>query len=315
MERKKRLHHTKRGWGLLIGFLGLLLIVVVALSFFLDKTPVVSVSIASDPVLVVSWERVDNSFHIVSVPSDTVIEGTHGFNRYSLESLWNMGTIEKRSATVFQESVEEFLGVPVSFYLGGKNHQLLSKQDPMSSMHEIFSPKGIVSFYRGAFASNMSPVTFFRMAWAFMRVRPDNVQRVDLAPLRISETLPDGSEAFTIDPAAVDERLGTLFEETNLRQEAVSVSILNTTATPAIATRVARVLGHIGILVIAVGNDEPAISQCMMYGEKKQLQTATAARIADLYHCKMNEEKKSQSRADLTVRVGSEFESRFLPFR
>lgn len=265
--------------------------------------------IVGDPVTVLSWDKKNNTFTILSLPSDTTIEAVHGYGQYSLESLWKLGDIEGKAGTVLAQSMEELLAVPLRGYIGGKNHTLLPKTDPRAIVKEIFS----LGLLNGTYATNISPASFWSLSWAISRSHPEDFRIIDLSTSVVDRTLPDGSIVHMADTNRMDQKIGEGFEDEAIRKEAISIAVLNTTSVPSLGTRVARLMGHVGMLVITVGNDRPTIAGCTMHGVKKMLASQTARMVRELYGCEQKDQAEGD-RADLTVRIGTVYQARFLPF-
>jgi hypothetical protein len=101
-----------------------------------------------------------------------------------------------------------------------------------------------------------------------------------------------------------------MFENDVLRKEGLSVALYNTTSVPALGNRASRILTNAGILVVTVGNDEPAISQCEVAGSAKPLSSKTAAYMLGIFGCRKIVLQEG-TRADLTIRLGSDYAKRF----
>ncbi|MDO8451881.1 MAG: LytR C-terminal domain-containing protein, partial [bacterium] len=84
----------------------------------------------------------------------------------------------------------------------------------------------------------------------------------------------------------------------------------NTTSVPLLAQRVARLLGHVGAVVVSVKNDLEETAACTISGEDTALDSETARFIEVHYGCSHSEEEGDDA-SDLTVRIGSSYASRF----
>ncbi len=315
---EKRRLQRKKGFNfrVLLVLLPILLAVIFGVIWFGGIHTVgsrMTVVLVGDPVTIVSRDATDGSFLVVSLPATAVVDSVHGYGQYSLESLWKLGSIEGKVGTVLSQSIEELFGVPVPWYVGRNNHTLVGKSsDPLTLVKSVFSVPAVLEFFRGAFVTNMSPREFLTFAWVFSQRKPDNVKIIDLARTLVSRTLADGSSVLLADTNSVDQAVGNMFEDSAIRKEGLSVAVFNTTSVPSLGTRVSRMLSHAGELVVFVGNGRPTIGACLVTGGKKVLASRTAAFIAAQYGCR--KEEGTEPRADLTVRIGTDYQSRFLPF-
>lgn len=315
MERRSRNHKPGTWVRYIIFSLPVLLLVLLLVAWFGSIRNVgnrMTVVLVGDPVTIVSWNKRDNSFLLVSLPSQAVIDSVHGYGNYSLESLWKLGSIEGKEGTVLSESIEELFGAPVPWYIGRKNHVLLGKKDPLMQVKSVFSLPSMSSFFRGLYTTNMSPREFLTFALAFSRRKTD-IKIIDVERALIYQTLPDGSSQLVPDKNSVDQLIGDAFEDTAIRKEGLSVAVFNTTPISSLGTRVSRMLGHAGVLVVTVGNDRPTIGTCLLHGGKRELTSETARFIQEVYECRT--EESVESRADLILRIGTQYQSRFIPFR
>lgn len=317
MEKRKK-RQDRKPWArtLFIVFLCFSLLSIGIFFWFGDIHAVgsrMTVVLVGDPVTIVSRDATDGSFLVVSIPAQAVVESVHGYGQYSLESLWKLGSIEGRAGMVLSQSVEELFGVPMPWYVGRNNHTLVGKSsDPLTLVKSVFSFRLLSEFFRGAFVTNMSPREFLTFAWAFSQRRPDNIKIIDVAHTLLSKSLPDGSSVMVAVPNSIDQAVGNAFEDSVIRKEGLSVAVFNTTAVPTLGTRVSRMLSHAGMFVVLVGNDRPTIGACAISGGKKELASRTAAFIVVQYGCRKAE--GMEPRADLTVRIGTDYQGRFLPF-
>lgn len=273
-----------------------------------------SIAVMGDPVWVWSWDMLRNRFVAVRIPSDSLVEGVHGYGKYSLESLWQLGQIDSMGGTLFATSLEEALGLPVHWYLGGKKTKITSSSEPQAALKDFFSLAGINKYFFGTYATNIPPLTFLRLVKTVQFLRPDRVSSINLTLGNglVEEELLDATKVLVVDPPQLDIIWGNLFEDETVRREALTVAIYNTTQVAGLGVRAARILGHLGAVVVKVGNDEPAIEHCQLSGAKPLLESATARLIAEVLGCVISE-GNGESRADLTVRLGTAYEARFSP--
>lgn len=280
-----------------------------------DRSNRMTIVIAANPVVVLSWDFRNTTFTILSLRSDMTIEAVHGYGQYSLESLWKLGELEGKAGTVLAESIEELLAVPIRGYIGERSHALKGEKDPRAIVKEIFSPGHILTFIRGTYATNISPASFWSLSWALSQTRPENIRIIDLSTFVVDLSLPDGSLVHAADVNRIDQKIGDRFEDEAIRKEALSIAVFNTTPMSSLGTRVARLMGRVGMLVITVGNDRPLVAVCTMSGAKKAFESQTARMVRELFSGCEEKAQTEGDRADLTVRIGTTYQARFLPFR
>ena len=306
-----RIHRESRGprrvWVVISGFsiLGFVLFFL-----FLPKSSVsdrFNVLVASDPVTVWSWSKSDGSFTVVSVPSDTVIDSVHGHGNYSLSSLWKLGFIDREGGSLLTQSLSDALGVPIDAFVGETKNELTPIKNAITTGRRLFSIMHLPAFILGHYQTNMSATSFIPLALSLGGVRSDAVSFVDLGSKSIStvQIEPDGTKQHIVDVTNLDLATKGLFEDEKIRKEGISVTVYNTTNVPSLGNRAARLLTNIGVLVISVGNDEPAVNDCKLSGSQQALMSYTARVVTEMFHCRALPSPNDQT--DLTLRLGNQY--------
>lgn len=270
-----------------------------------------NVVLATAPVTVWSWNTIDNTFAVLVIPAFVAVDAP-GYGRYALESLWRLGFIDKKGGSALSKSLESALAIPISRYAGEDRENLVSLSDPGSYGRRFF---GLIRFPAAILTggpTNMPLPSAVSFAWALWRAKADDVTVVDIgkqSPVG-REELPDGSVRQYLDTERVDVLLKGALEDDRIRNEGLRVAVYNTTKTPNVGTAAARFLVNQGVLVVAVGNDEPQVDRCTMVTEKKLVKTTTVKVIAELFDCVVSESSGDQ-RADILVRLGTAYAARF----
>lgn len=270
----------------------------------------VTLLVVGDPMMVVSWNRDKKTVLLVTIPSATRIDATRGYGRYALDALWKLGELENRPSTVLLESTEDALGVPIPWYLRPPGTQLSA--DPIGILREMFSLQSVVSVLVGTTKTNISVPRFLALAGQARFVRANEVSTLDLSGAIGTEQLADGTQEPAFVPEPLEALIGSDFEEAPLRAEGLTVAIYNTTETPILGQRAARMLSHAGTIVVSVGNEEPVRETCMVQGKKQLLSSATARFIRWYFGC-TEVASEGVARADLLLYLGKDVENRYLP--
>jgi len=117
--------------------------------------------------------------------------------------------------------------------------------------------------------------------------------------------MPDETIANRFDRAKYDALVGNTLEDTTFRQEGMRIALYNTTGTPGIGQKIARLIEHLGGFVVFVGNEDVEIQgNCEVTGEKPMLSSRTVQFFRSFYGCRIREEQEGNGRADIIVRLG-----------
>lgn len=303
-EREKRV--VKRRGGRYAGLFILLIFIVgglVVWTFYksdsvgLRQTNVV---IDGDPTVVASWQPKRDRLVLVTIPASYTIEAVRGLGKYPIRSLWQLGTMEEEGGFVLAQSLEAATGIPIPWYLG-------------EVRGNIFSLGTLAAIVAGEIKTNMPISTFFSILWQF-RLHPNTkTTEIPLGDANVTrETAPDGTILTLLAPEALDTILGDEFEEHGVRSEKFTVAVINTTQTPGLAERVARIIERIGGNVVRLGNEEQSVDRCQIRGASDHINSETAQVIAALFDCAKTSQTGEGS-FDLTVLVGARYASRFAP--
>lgn len=271
-----------------------------------------TVALYGDPVVVWSWERTRNRIIRIEIPADTYVSAIEGYGTYSLASLWKLGEIEGREGEIFAKSLEEALGIPVRWYIGPS----VPSDNNIVPVAEAYITLGhLWEFVTGKLITNIPITRFFSLAWrvTFGITRSGPV--FDLSgSARTTAQLPDGTPIRTFDMDRWDTIIGNAFEDGRVRKEALPVAVFNTTSIPALGDRIARILGHLGVLIVTVGNDEGIPERCIVSGTKENLAKETPSMIAHVLGCDIRVSYGGE-RADIVVRLGGGLAQQYMRSR
>lgn len=274
-----------------------------------------SIVLVGSPTVIVSWELKRSQYIILTFPSDVQIEALHGYGSYSIASLWNLDTLEKRHGALFLPSLVENFAVPIGWY--STHHE--SVGDTNEAIVQFVSTQvSFPSLVKSLFfhSSSLTLIDMIRVWLATRAIDASTTRVLDFRSRSIGTTLtmPDGSTIIQFDKQQYDGIVGDFLENVSLRKDSIRLAIYNTTTMPGIGARVARVIEHLGGYVVFVGNDESLYDGlCELKGSKERLLSTTSSVIQSLYGCRRVETTESM-RGDLMLKLGTLFEKRYLPF-
>lgn len=258
----------------------LLVLVVLLGVFFVWKTwpSRFTVLFYSDPIRVLVWNKGRGESVVVTIPESVVIPAVHGYGKYALSSLWKFGELDPKEESLLALSLSEVLGIPIKWYIGPNR-------------------------------TNVPFPLLFQM-----RLIPQKATIIDASLARREVVLPDNSTQQELDDIELDRILGNVFEVPRVREEAIPIAIYNTTKTPALGTRMARMIAHVGGNVLIVGNSTQTVSPvCVIVGKEETLKMHTAAFLAKELGCDRTIQRVEDNRVELSFFVGEGYAVRFSP--
>lgn len=269
-----------------------------------------STILVGSSIYIVSWDAAREQVVVVDIPDSVVIEGTRGYGKYPLLSLLKLDTIDHHGGKVFTESLSDALGLP----LVGMTQisQSNPTEESVELLRHVFSWKSLLDI--GAHHS-VSWSTWASWVLAARSLKADQVETVHAKQALADQSQPDGSIVSILDAQRFDYLYGSLFTDTRMRTEGITVSVYNTTGVPTIGQRAARILSQLGVSVVTVGNDETALSNCVLSGTEASLRSTTASFIRSYFHCQTKKIEEAQGTSDLSLQLGTDYSSIFAPRR
>ncbi|MFH0749628.1 MAG: LytR C-terminal domain-containing protein [Candidatus Gottesmanbacteria bacterium] len=268
-----------------------------------------------DPTIVVSWESDRARFAVFLLPSSLQIEAVNGYGWYSLDALWKLDAMDRHKGGLYRTSLEESFATPIRWH-GALPSTATSFSDDMVIvvLKHTFSLSNIIRMV----VTGNTNIRLGEMLYVwkkFQLVGSDTATVFDFRNNQITydEQMPDQTLAIRFDKERYDAIIGNNLEDTPLRQEGIRIALYNTTGTPGIGQRVARLIEHTGGFVVSVGNDDvPYEGVCEVSAMKPFLTSYTADFLRSMYGCTLVE-RQEVARADLVVRLGKGIERRYLP--
>jgi hypothetical protein len=210
--------------------------------------------------------------------ADEKVKVPRGFGEYELAKVYALGELEKRGSQLLRETISEVFSVPVFGY--------------------FYSPQAFDDSIKA------KPKALLKQAfWAALegKIKTD-LKMTDLALLywranRLSETL-----CRTIKPGAAK----VLFQDRRLREEALSLEVLNATDHNGLAQQAGRLVEEAGGRVIRTADARENEAGCrLLTGE--QGENYTAFWLASVFQCPLEKKEGENTRADLVLILGEEY--------
>ena len=264
-------------------------------------------SLAGQPVLIAAFNPEEKLVNIFLIPAGTFIETIHGYGPCRVESVYRLGELNKKGSELFQGSLQEYLGIPVDAFASISNFEFPISNETKNSLSEL-----LVGLLKSG-KTNLTKWDVIRLWWSLRNIRQDKVNLVDLGQTSASQEvdLLDGTKANKIDTERLESIMSQFFVDKKLKQEDLTVAVLNGTNHAGLANKVATLIKNIGGQVMTVGDTEngqgESLRQCQIKSEKKYKNSYTVRKLSHVFDCQWEGEPMAEQRANLVLIVGKSY--------
>lgn len=275
-----------------------------------------SIVLIGNPFAVLSWDYNAKNIVLIRIPQDVYIDLLHGYGAYSLEAAWKLDSIENRHGELFTRSLQDSLGIPISWYFDIGTYSSLFQNDTISDISSYFSfYQWMNILFQQSKRTNMTTIDWFWINKLIHAIRKDTVIHIDFEQTTslTDVSLPDGTHIRRFDISAFDARFKSVFEDARIRQEAYSLALYNATQTTGMGQRVGRFLTNLGTHVVFIGNTDEQVRTCKIQGSIRVIPSITGRIIQKLLSCDVVVNEGIQ-RADLIITLGNAFEKQYMPY-
>jgi len=283
-----------------------ILVIAAGLVFFVHPSiPTrIGVAIVGDPTIVFSYDQRRNIAISVSIPTDVSVDAVRGYGTYPISSVWKLDRMDHRKGVLFQETLEETIGIPIRFFI-----------DPPSNNSNVFSFASCIQLFIQR-RTNIPVWLLFTLFQAVSHMGPTDMTVFDLTnyPVFVETIQADGTTVKKIDTEKLTLLLGTHAEDAEIRKENLRIALSNTTESSGLAQKLARILEEAGFHVITLSNEENVRpTRCVIRSKQELKESYTVKTLQWLYGC-VFEEANEELSSDVHFIIGSDFEKRFVSF-
>lgn len=227
--------------------------------------------------LVFSFE--EKSGIILTLPVHDKFRVTRGFGEYELRKVFALGELDKRGGELVSETLEENIPVAAFGYFYDEENNI---DDYLKSPQKMFF-KVFYRSFKGRIRTDLGKRDLFLLlVKSFM---------IDSAQVRLENYVPDRSD---------------LFKDKKIREESLSIEVLNATEQSGLAQRVAKLFDKSGGRVVRIA-DAPQKQESCRIITSKSLTSYTFRWIKSLYSCPVEQVGNGEARADITVILGENY--------
>ncbi len=266
---------------------------------FLVKTKTISL---------LSYNPQDQKLTIVDIPDQIYLEVAHGFGKWQLGSVYELGQSQKTIGgnKLLKDTLINFFAVPIdgSLDFSGEYFQKnagdlidLIRKNPFAGFKLLSNLKTDLTLWE-----------LIRLNFGITSVRFDKIKRINLENTGIldKDSLADGTLVFTADPIRLDDNILN-FYDLAIQAEHKSIAIFNATDKVQLAQGVARLITNLGGNVIITSNSQKKLQKTQITGEKSK----TLKRLQQIFELSdkidLGDNDLISSRAQINVFLGEDY--------
>lgn len=240
----------------------------------------ISLAVVSPSVMVASFDPLEQSLVFLTFPPQAHMEAVGGYGNYLIDSIYPLGEMEGKGkgGTLLAKSLQENLGLVIDGHLVASGIQ----ETKASFLGKI------LDLLKNQEETNLNRGDILRLWWAARNIKEDRVW-----PVKLEEPL---------EPERLERTMGQYFGDEKIREEALTIAVLNATGQPGLATKEARIIKNMGGRIVGLGDIEN--EKCQITSPQKYKNSHTARRLVKIFGCPWSGENLFGQRADLVLVLG-----------
>lgn len=284
-------------------------------SYTWDSTFNINIVLEGSDIFLLSYNPQNKAVVLIPMPKNTYVDVAYGMGQWQLGSVFSLGETSSTSGAILtKRTISALFGVAVDGFVKLKGSLSDKKGDQLIDALK----KGPLNIFLilSDLKSDLTLWELIRLKFALSEVRFDKVKILDLQKLDIMsvDKLPDKTAVYTIDNIKLDGILESLVDIT-IRDEGLTISVLNGTSEPLLAQKAARILTNTGANVIVTSNTVKKFKRNYIYGKESK----TLTRLVQIFNSPCSEKEECDkiepelkpetnfSRADINVILGEDF--------
>ncbi len=266
----------------------------------------INILVRAGGISLVSFSPQNQRLVVINIPDATFPEVAHGFGRWQMSSIYELGHSPQEGAGFLKDTVTSFFAIPVEGFLD------FSGQYAKQSASQIIDETRKNPFYLISILpylkTDLTPVELLRLQVGLFRLRFDKIKQVNLERSGLLEKLqlPDGTLVYTAEPPSLDSVVSDLSDPT-LAQEKITIAIFNSTDHPQLGQRAAHLITNLGGNVITVLSGQKKFKTTKIVGQKSK----TIERLSQIFASDATIDPQDpdliSSRAQINIFLGEDF--------
>lgn len=275
-------------------------------SLFSDKKWRTNIIFHTSPPVLLSYPPdKEDKILLFILPEDLTLTVPYGYGAYRFAAVWKLSNLENNPSLV-RDALTDLFGVPVVGMIGTNRSQAVSF-DPIHSTSDLAT-----MIQLGEKNSNLKFTERLQLMFDLRFLSPRRLLTYDVRnqPLYETVSLPGGTDIYQVEPNRWDNFLSQKFDEAKIREEALTVAILNSTDTSGIGQKFARFVSAVGGKVLKVANETSEIKGCQVRVSEANQQKLLVRFLTREFGCVLSPQSEDDG-VDLAVTVGQSFGRRW----
>jgi hypothetical protein len=247
----------------------------------------------------------EKQVYVVPLPSDLYVQTVRGYGLYKSSSLEGLRQLEKLPDSFLFQTIQSQFGINVKNVVRGQS-QLLEQPLP------IFKKTA----WRTLFFSTQTSFSYLDRwyLWRFFSgLRDDQLSTIHLEQKNMVFVPSEGVEEgkLIVRPTDLDPFVFDMLSDPEIRNERVSVAVVNTTKVPLIGSKIARSLVNMGVNVKNVSSNSESRTKTQILMNSQELRrTKTYIVVLNFlgHDCevKVQDSATTDYRSDIVIFIGED---------
>lgn len=223
----------------------------------------INILIKAKGISLLSFSPKSEKITLIDIPDNTYLQVAKGFGNWELRSVYNLG-----GNILLRDTLSNFFALPIDGYLNFSSSN--SQKESLELVTELRKNPFFIITILSAVKTDLSPFELLRLQMGLSKVRFDKVRHIKLDSVVLDEEmLADGSQVLVADPVKLDSILSELVDP-SIQSEHLSIAVFNSTDSPGLAQKAARLITNIGGDVIITANAQNNFKQTRVYGKESK---------------------------------------------
>ncbi len=217
---------------------------------------------------------------VLTLPVYNKFRVTRGFGEYELRKVYALGELEGKGGELLAETLQENIPVAIFGY--------------------FYDEKSKADFYL-----NSSRRLFFKIFFRGLKGElKTNLSKVDLIVLLVKSLRINSSLVKLVN---YNGEAGDFFKDRKIREESLSIEVLNATEQSGLAQRMSRLFDKSGGRIVRIADAPEKQERCRIITGKDPRESYTLRWIRYIYDCPVEQIGNEEARADVTIVFGENY--------